>query len=111
MHTTALHSRDKSNSSLLPVALEVDGPSHFFVNHPRRPTGDTLIKHQALREAYPGQWSAMISIPHFQWPKNARERLDFMRRKLKYAGLDPSDFLDEKLMEGDGSKKEQEPKV
>lgn len=90
---TALHPREMAKG-LRPVAIEVDGPSHFFVNHPRRPNGDTLIKHQALREGYPGQWAALISIPHFEWPKkNPKERMDLMKRKLKHAGLEPCDFL------------------
>ena len=90
---TALHPRE-AGKGLLPVAIEVDGPSHYFVNHPRRPTGDTLIKHQALREGYPGQWAALISIPHFEWPKkDVKERFDMMKRKLKHAGLEPCDFL------------------
>jgi len=83
-----------------PVALEVDGPSHFFVNHPQRPTGDTKIKHQALRLSQ--QWSAIISLPHFEWPrarmggkqkKPRQQQLACLRRKVAQTGLEPGDFL------------------
>ncbi len=75
-----------------PVALEVDGPSHFFVNQPQRPTGDTKIKHQALHMR--NQWSAVISLPHFEWPKHEKQRLPLIQRKLAGTGLEPRDFLE-----------------
>lgn len=60
---TALHPRERPDADsggggggVRPVALEVDGPSHFFLNQPQRPTGDTKIKHQALHVGYPQQW-------------------------------------------------------
>ena len=83
-----------------PVALEVDGPSHFFVNHPQRPTGDTKIKHQALRLSQ--QWSAVISLPHFEWPrarmggkqkKPQQQQLACLKRKVAQTGLEPDEFL------------------
>ena len=83
-----------------PVALEVDGPSHFFVNQPQRPTGDTKIKHQALHLSQ--QWSAVISLPHFEWPrtgmggkqqKQQQQQLACLKRKVAQTGLEPGDFL------------------
>ena len=58
---TALHPRERADAdggsnSVRPVALEVDGPTHFFLNQPQRPTGDTKIKHQALHVGYPHLW-------------------------------------------------------
>ena len=83
-----------------PVALEVDGPSHFFVNQPQRPTGDTKIKHQALHLSQ--QWSGVISLPHFEWPrtgmggkqqKQQQQQLACLKRKVAQTGLEPGDFL------------------
>lgn len=74
-----------------PVALEVDGPSHFFVNQPQRPTGDTKIKHQALHLG--GQWSAVISLAHFEWPKSSKQQLAVLKKKIAQTGLEPKDFF------------------
>jgi hypothetical protein len=88
----AAHKNNNNSPCLLrPVALEVDGPSHFFVNQPKRPTGDTKIKHQALHMK--NQWSAVISLPHFEWPKNEKQQLSVLKKKLAQTGLEPSHFL------------------
>lgn len=82
------------------VALEVDGPSHFFVNQPQRPTGDTKIKHQALHLSQ--QWSGVVSLPHFEWPrtgmggkqqKQQQQQLACLKRKVAQTGLEPGDFF------------------
>jgi hypothetical protein len=80
--------------------LEVDGPSHFFVNQPQRPTGDTKIKHQALHLSQ--QWSGVVSLPHFEWPrtgmggkqqKQQQQQLACLKRKVAQTGLEPGDFF------------------
>lgn len=95
--TTAAAAKDKDETvgspPLRPVALEVDGPSHFFINQPQRPTGDSKIKHQALHVGYPKQWAAVISVPHFEWPSQERQRLALLQKKLANAGLEPAHFL------------------
>ena len=42
------------------VAVEVDGPSHFFG---RTPTGATALKRRQLRAA---GW-ALLPVPHWEW--------------------------------------------
>jgi hypothetical protein len=82
-------------SDALPVAVEVDGPSHFFVNDRKRPTGLTLCKVKTLLEAYNGSWATVISVPHWDWPrKDPKAQGRFLWRKLKEAGLDPTTYID-----------------
>ncbi len=37
--------------------------------------------------------AAVISVPHFEWPRLEKHRLDLLRKKLAQAGLEPAHFL------------------
>lgn len=37
--------------------------------------------------------AAVISVPHFEWPRIEKHRLDLLRHKLAQAGLEPAHFL------------------
>jgi hypothetical protein len=79
------------SSGLAPIAVEVDGPPHFFNNHTREPTGTTVFKRRlldlALRRGEVGGW---VSVPYWEW--NARKgdaaRQQLLREILKAKGLD-----------------------
>jgi hypothetical protein len=77
-----------------PIAIEVDGPSHFYVNTTKY-TAYTKLKHRLLtRMGY-----KVLHVPYFDWRKlrGARERENYMREKLKE---EPTEWLepdDEKL--------------
>ena len=77
-----------------PIAIEVDGPSHFYVNTTKY-TAYTKLKHRLLsRMGY-----KVLHVPYFEWRKlrGARERENYMKAKLTE---EPSEWLepeDEKL--------------
>jgi hypothetical protein len=77
-----------------PIAIEVDGPSHFYVNSTKY-TAYTKLKHRLLtRMGY-----RVLHVPYFEWRKlrGARERENYLREKLKE---EPTEWLepeDEKL--------------
>lgn len=71
-----------------PIAIEVDGPSHFYANS-RRYTAYTKLKHRLLtRMGY-----KVLHVPYFEWRRlrGAREREDYMRTKLVE---EPTEWLD-----------------
>ena len=71
-----------------PVAIEVDGPSHFYVNTTRY-TAYTKLKHRLLtRMGY-----RVLHVPYFEWRKlrGIKERENYMREKLKE---EPTEWLD-----------------
>merc|ERR1719461_2558341 len=71
-----------------PIAIEVDGPSHFYANS-RRYTAYTKRKHRLLtRMGY-----KVLHVPYFEWRRlrGAREREDYMRAKLQE---EPTEWLD-----------------
>ena len=49
------------------VAVELDGPSHFFANAPSVPVGGTAFKRRLLRAL---GWQ-LVSVPHFHWAQLA----------------------------------------
>lgn len=77
-----------------PVAIEVDGPSHFYVNTTKY-TAYTKLKHRLLtRMGY-----KVLHVPYFEWRKlkGARERQSYLEAKLKE---EPTEWLepeDEKI--------------
>ena len=77
-----------------PIAIEVDGPSHFYVNTTKY-TAYTKLKHRLLtRMGY-----KVLHVPYFEWRKlrGAKERETYMRSKL---AEEPTEWLepeDEKL--------------
>lgn len=71
-----------------PIAIEVDGPSHFYSNSTKY-TAYTKLKHRILtRMGY-----KVLHVPFFEWRRlrGAREREEYMRAKLKE---EPSEWLD-----------------
>lgn len=55
-----------------------------------------LCPHLHIRRA------AVISVPHFEWPRLQKHRLDLLHRKLAQAGLEPAHFLAERKGHGNG---------
>ena len=77
-----------------PIAIEVDGPSHFYVNTTKY-TAYTKLKHRLLtRMGY-----KVLHVPYFEWRKlrGARERENYMREKLKEKPTEWLEPEDEKL--------------
>ena len=71
-----------------PVAIEVDGPSHFYVNTTKY-TAYTKLKHRLLtRMGY-----KVLHVPYFEWRKlrGAKERETYMKSKLQE---EPTEWLD-----------------
>lgn len=71
-----------------PIAIEVDGPSHFYANS-KRYTAYSKLKHRLLtRMGY-----KVLHVPYFEWRRlrGAREREDYMRGKLQE---EPTEWLD-----------------
>jgi hypothetical protein len=52
------------------VAIEFDGPLHFFVNDPTRAVGATVFKRRLLRAV---GWR-VVSVPHFHWAQLGNSR-------------------------------------
>ncbi|SCM08417.1 RAP protein, putative [Plasmodium chabaudi chabaudi] len=72
-----------------PIAIEVDGPSHFYANS-NRYTTYTKLKHRILTKL----GYNVIHISYFDWRKlrNKSEREEFILKKLKEKN---DEFLDE----------------
>ncbi|CAE7634602.1 FASTKD3 [Symbiodinium sp. KB8] len=71
-----------------PIAIEVDGPSHFYANS-KRYTAYTKLKHRLLtRMGY-----KVLHVPYYEWRslRGAVEREDYMRKKLQE---EPTEWLD-----------------
>uniref|UniRef100_A0A3B0MXT6 RAP domain containing protein, putative n=1 Tax=Theileria annulata TaxID=5874 RepID=A0A3B0MXT6_THEAN len=71
-----------------PIAIEVDGPSHFYSNTTKY-TAYTKLKHRLLtRMGY-----KVLHVPFFEWRRlrGAREREEYMRAKLKE---EPTEWLE-----------------
>lgn len=45
-----------------PIAVEVDGPSHYAVNRPQHMMGFTALRDRLLSARY-----SLICVPHFEW--------------------------------------------
>lgn len=71
-----------------PIAIEVDGPSHFYANS-KRYTAYTKLKHRLLtRMGY-----KVLHVPYYDWRRlrGAKEREEYMKTKLQE---EPSEWLD-----------------
>jgi hypothetical protein len=64
------------------VAIEVDGPSHFF-GRTHKPTGGTLLKRRQLQSA---GW-ALCSVPYFEWTalRDEEARKSYLEHGLRSA--------------------------
>jgi hypothetical protein len=71
-----------------PIAIEVDGPAHFYVNTTKY-TAYTKLKHRLLtRMGY-----KVLHVPYFEWRKlkGAKDRRRYLEEKLKE---EPTEWLD-----------------
>jgi hypothetical protein len=78
-------------SGLAPIAVEVDGPHHFFNNHTREPTGTTVFKRRLLDLAVlRGEVGGWVSVPYWEWRerKGDAARHELLRKVFKAKGLD-----------------------
>jgi hypothetical protein len=74
------------------VAVEVDGPSHFFTNRPNEPTGNTEVKRRRLRGMVErGELKGFICVEYQEWNKaeTDEDKAALLRRLLREAGLEP----------------------
>jgi hypothetical protein len=72
------------------VAVEVDGPTHFFRNRPSEPTGATSLKHELLQGLVDaGELKGFISVGYREWgeAKKKGQQAELLRRLLREAGL------------------------
>ena len=64
------------------VAVEVDGPSHFCADDPKRPLGHTRLKRRLLEHA----GLEAVSVPYYEWDRiphwSSMERERYLQRKL-----------------------------
>jgi hypothetical protein len=76
------------DSNLRPVAVEVDGPTHFFVNHDREPNGTTMLKRRLLDVAVAkGDLGAWVSVPWWEW-MDRKGQQELLRELFKARGVD-----------------------
>jgi hypothetical protein len=79
------------DSNLRPVAVEVDGPTHFFVNHDREPNGTTMLKRSLLDVAVAkGDLGAWVSVATWAWHhrKGKLQQQELMCELFKARGVD-----------------------
>jgi hypothetical protein len=81
----------EGSSGLAPIAVEVDGPPHFFNNHTREPTGTAVFKRRLLDLAVQrGELGGWVSVPY--WEVDPREGAAakgvVLREVFKAKGLD-----------------------
>jgi hypothetical protein len=79
-----------SGSGIGRIAVEVDGPTHFFTYPAREPTGTTLFKRRLLDSAVQrGELSGWVSVPYWEWTdrKGEASRRAYIRELLEAKGL------------------------
>ncbi len=64
-----------------PIAVEVDGPRHFWG---REPTGATLLKRRQLgRLGWP-----LVSVPYWEWAaRSPKAQRDYLSERLDSAAI------------------------
>jgi hypothetical protein len=73
------------------VAVEVDGPTHFFSNREQEPTGATRLKRRLLLGAVErGELRGFTWVEYWAWREadKAGRAVDLLSRRLQEAGLD-----------------------
>jgi hypothetical protein len=73
------------------VAVEVDGPSHFFSNRPNEPTGNTKVKRRRLRGMVErGELRGFIRVEYHDWDKakTDEDKAALLRGWLRAEGLE-----------------------
>jgi hypothetical protein len=77
-------------SGLAPIAVEVDGPYHFFNNHTTEPTGRAVYKRRLLDLAVQrGELGGWVSVPYWEWDarKGDAARQELLRELLAAKGV------------------------
>ena len=70
----------------LPLALEVDGPSHFLRSLPPRYDGNTQLRNRQLGRLQLRGLSGLVLMTHHEWDnKSPRAHLELLRGKLAWA--------------------------
>jgi hypothetical protein len=80
---------------LAPIAVEVDGPHHFFNNHTREPTGTTVFKRRLLDLAVlRGEMGGWVSVPYWDWiaRKGLAARQKFLQETFKAKRMDVDNY-------------------
>jgi hypothetical protein len=75
---------------LAPIAVEVDGPHHYFVNHEKVPTGTTMFKRRLLDLAVQrGELKGWVCLPYWAWGsrKTKPNRRQVLRKLLEEHGV------------------------
>jgi hypothetical protein len=78
-------------SGLAPIAVEVDGPTHFYSNHKREPTGTTAFKRRLLDLAVErGELGAWVSVPLWAWDSRGKmpQWQERLHKLLEAQGVD-----------------------
>ena len=71
------------------IAVEVDGPTHFFTNRPREPTGTTLFKRRLLDVAVRrGELGSWVSVTGWRAGMSELERRALLCSLLEGRGVD-----------------------
>jgi hypothetical protein len=86
----ALMTPPPTGSGIGLVAVEVDGPVHFFTYPAREPTGTTLFKRRLLDMAVQrGELSGWVCVPYWESDacKGEPERRAYIRELLEAKGL------------------------
>jgi hypothetical protein len=89
--SAALIMPPKGGSGLAPIAVEVEGPSDFFVNRTTEPTGMTVFKRRRLDLGVQrGELGGWLSVPHWEWDsrKGGAGKRNLLRELLKAKGLE-----------------------
>jgi len=96
-----------SSSRIKMVVVEVDGPSHYFINDPTMLMGDTIFKRRMLleqqekvvegkEEEQQSKWGAVLSLTLWEWHEagpRQQDKVAVLRRKLEREGLRLDDYL------------------
>jgi hypothetical protein len=78
-------------SGLAPVAVEADGPRHFFSNDKQVPTGTTALKRRLLDLAVQrGELGGWVSVPYWAWhaQRAKPKRQQLLRELLEEKGIE-----------------------
>lgn len=87
-----------SQSRLLPLVVEVDGPGHFLGPTRRMPNGPTAMKRLLLEAEVGKRWAAVVAVPYFDWNEAKGGGTPgllstLISRALVAQGLDPTDYI------------------
>jgi hypothetical protein len=76
-------------AGVLPIVVEVDGPSHYYINDPQTMTGTSRLKHRLLTSQR-HRYAAVVSISLHEWAEcgyNIKKKKAMLLRKISEAGV------------------------